>query len=320
MSSSSRNPLETEPFAPYLQAVTTPPGDDERFEHIPWEHVGPTGDRNKMILYGLAGAVLIAGLTATVVGGRGAPTDLVATPTTTVLVTTGAATVPTPATTAPGGTAPDGETGDSDQSQAWSEADLLAFPAEALATEAAALAEWLASDFFTIDGGTQITDDLAGAFPAGSVLPEGPVGTRSFVEWARAVSVEESAPGLYRILVVVRRLAAAEGESYRRMAPIGVVIALSWTEGGWSVTDLPALAEAPLLVQASAWSESEVPVDIIAAATDSTGGAVLAGMQVGDNWRLVVQMVDLVGVSWPLVTWWDGTGNRIPPPAEPAQP
>jgi hypothetical protein len=140
------------------------------------------------------------------------------------------------------------------------------------------------------------------------------------VEWARAVSVEESAPGRYRILVVVRRLAAAEGESYRRMAPIGVVIELSWTERGWSVTDLPALAEAPLMVQGPAWSEGEVPVDVIAAATASTGGAVLTGMQVGDNWRLVVEMVDLAGVSWPLVTWWDGAGNRIPAPAEPAQP
>jgi hypothetical protein len=301
--------------------VTTPPGDDERFEHIPWEHVEPTGDRNKMMLYGLAGAVLIAGLTAAVVGGRGAPPDLVATPTTTVVVTTEATTTLTPAATALGSTAPDdGEPVDADQSRAWSEADLLAFPAETLASEAAALAEWVASDFFTIDGGTQITDDLAAALPAGSAMPEAPPGTRSFVEWARAVSVEESAPGLYRILVVVRRLAGAEGESYRRMAPIGVVIELSWTDRGWSVTDLPALAEAPVLVQAPAWSESEVPVDIIAAATASTGGAVLAGMRVGDNWRLVVQMVDPTGVSWPLVTWWDGTGNRIPAPAEPVQP
>ena len=274
-----------------------------------------------MIVYGLAGAVLVAGLTASVVGRRGAPTELVATPTTTVVVATEPTTVLTPVTTAVGGTAPEeGEPGDFDQSRVWSEADLLAFPAESLATEAAALAEWLASDFFTIDGGTQIMDDLTGAFPAGSDLPEAPAGTRSFVEWARAVSVEESAPGRYRILVVVRRLAAAEGESYRRMAPIGVVIELSWTEGGWSATDLPALAEAPLIVQASAWSKSEVPLDIIAAATASTGGAVLAGTHVGDDWRLVVQTVDPVGVSWPLVTWWDGSGNRIPAPAEGAQP
>lgn len=299
--------------------MTTPPGDDERFEHIPWEHIGPTNDRNKLILYGLAGAVLIAGLTAAVVGGRGASTDLVATPTTTtpatIVTMIEATTAPTSTSTAPGASALN-----DDQVAVWSEADLRAFPVEILATEAAALAEWLASDFFTIDGGTQITADLEGILPEGSVLPEAPVGTRSFVEWARAVSVEEPTPGLYQVLVLVRRLAAVEGESYRRIPPIGVEISLTWTDGGWSVTDLPVLAEAPRLVQAPAWSEDEVPAEIIAAATASTGGAVLAGIQVGDNWRLVIQVVDLTGVSWPLVTWLDGTGNRIPAPSEPAQP
>ncbi|HKY49045.1 MAG TPA: hypothetical protein VJQ79_13795, partial [Acidimicrobiia bacterium] len=137
---------------------------------------------------------------------------------------------------------------------------------------------------------------------------------------ARAVSVEEPAPGRYRILVVVRRLAAADGESYRRIAPIGVAIELSWTQAGWSATDLPALAEAPRMVQALEWSQTEVPVDVSAAATAATGGAVLAGTRVGDNWRLVVQTVDPAGASWPLVTWWDGSGNRIPPPPESAQP
>jgi len=299
--------------------VTTPPGDDERFEHIPWEHIKPTGDRHKMILYGLAGAVLVAGLTASVVGRRDAATDLVETPTTTVVATTEATRVVTPVS-GTGDAGPELDPGDTDQPRAWSEADLRAFPAESLASEAAAVAEWLASDFFTIDGGSQIIDDLTGAFPAGSVLPEAPAGTRSFVEWARAVSVEEPAPGRYRILVVVRRLAAAEGESYRRMAPIGVAIELSWTEAGWLTTDLPALAEAPRIVQASKWSQSEVPVDIVAAATAGTGGAVLTGTRVGDNWRLVVQTVDPAGASWPLVTWWDGTGNRIPAPTESAQP
>lgn len=300
--------------------MTTPPGDDERFEHIPWEQVGATGDRNKMIVYGLAGAVVIAGLTASVVGRPAAPTDLVATPTVTV-ETTEATTLHTAVTEDPGG--PGSGTGvpaASEPSRAWSEADLLAFPAESLALEAAALAEWLASDFFTIDGGTQINADLTDAFPAGSALPEASSGARSFVEWARTVSVAESSPGRYRILVVVRRLAAAEGESYRRLAPVAVVIELSWTEGGWSATDLPALADPPLLVQAPAWANSEVPVHIISAATATTGGVVLAGTQVGDIWRLVVQTVDLSGVWWPFVTWWDSSGNRVAAPPEPAHP
>ena len=301
--------------------MTTPPGDDERFEHIPWEQLGVSGDRNKMIVYGLAGAVLIAGLTASVVGRPSTPTDLVPTPTAATVETTEALTLLTTVTEAPVGPASGtGPPAAPEQSRAWSEADLMALPAESLAREAAALAEWLASDFFTVDGGTQITDDLTGAFPAGSPLPEASSGTRSFVEWARTLSVEESAPGRYRILVVVRRLAAAEGESYRRLAPIAVVIEMSWTEGGWSATDLPALADPPLLVQAPAWATSEVPADIISAATATTGGVVLAGTQVGDNWRLVVQTVDPAGVAWPFVTWWDSRGNRVAAPPEPAHP
>ncbi|MEX0667243.1 MAG: hypothetical protein WD313_02810 [Acidimicrobiia bacterium] len=299
--------------------MTTPSGDDERFEHIPWEQIAPAGNRNKLVLYALAGAVLIAGLTAAVVRGGGATTELESTPTTAISVTAPTMIEATTASSSPS-TAASGTASDSGQPQTWSEADLLAFPAEALAAEAAAVAEWLASDFFTIDGGTQIADDLKTVLPEGSAVPAAPSGSRSFVEWARAVSVQESAPGLYEVLVVVRRLGAAEGESYRRIAPIGVVVTLSWTEEGWSVTDLPVLAEAPTLVQAPAWSQSEVPAEILAAAAASTGGDVLAGTQVGDTWRLIVQIDDPTGVSWPMVVWWDGTGNRIPGPGQPVQP
>ena len=299
--------------------MTTPPGDDERFEHIPWEQVGPTGDRNKLILYGLAGAILIAGLTASVVGGRGAPTDLVSTPTTTTLAaevaTTQETIVEIPTTTVSAEA-----TDDMGQPRAWSEADLLAFPAETLAAEAAALAEWLASDFFTIDGGTQIIDDLEKVLPQGSALPTAPSGSLSFVEWARAVSVQESTPGVYEVLVVVRRLAASDGETYQRIAPIGVVIGLSWTEQGWSVTDLPILTDPPLLVQAPAWPLEEVPAEIGAAAVAGTGGDVLGGVRVGEIWRLVVAIVDPTGVSWPVVIWSDEAGIRVPAQAQPAQP
>ena len=99
------------------------------------------------------------------VGGRGAPTDLVSTPTTTTLAaevaTTQETIVEIPTTTVSADA-----TDDVGQPRAWSEADLMAFPAETLAAEAAALAEWLASDFFTIDGGTQIADDLEKVLPA----------------------------------------------------------------------------------------------------------------------------------------------------------
>lgn len=254
-------------------------------------------------------------------GGGAPPTELVSTPTTVTSETVSTANEETPTATIPITTASTtSQNTAAGGPQAWSEADLLAIPAETLAAEAAAVAEWLASDFFTVDGGTQIADDLKRVFPEGSLLPAAIPGARSFVEWARALSVQETAPGLYEVLVVVRRLGAAEGESYRRVAPIGVVISLAWTEQGWSVIDLPVLADAPLLVQAPAWSQTDVPAEIAAAAADSTGGEVLAGIQVGDNWRLVVQIDDPTGVSWPMVIWSDPVGNRIPVPAQPVQP
>ena len=295
--------------------VTIPPGDDERFEHIPWEQITPVGNRNKL-LYAIAGAILIAGLTAAAMRGGGSDGGPVPTPTSTgsaavpTISTVAEAPKPTAVTSSPPSTA----------TQTWSEADLMAFPAESLAAEAGAIAEWLASDYFTIDGGPEIAEQLTRVLPAGSALPVAPSGSRSYVEWARAVSVQESAPGIYKVLVVVRRLGGAGGEGYRRLDPIGVVITLVWTEEGWSVIDLPVIAEAPSLVQAPAWSETEVPAEIATAAAASTGGQVVAGLQVGESWRLVVQVTDPTGMSWPLVVWSDLAGNRIPIPALPVQP
>jgi hypothetical protein len=304
--------------------VSTPPPDDERFEHIPWEQIAPAGNRNRLIIYALAGAVLIAGLTASIVRGGsdgGTVAELVATPTTASPTPAANMTTttlsPAPASTGSSTTAVDPVEGDTEP---WSEADLMAFPSERIASEAAAVAEWLASDFFTVDGGTEIPRDLVDALPEGSPLPVGLPGSHSFVEWARAISVEEPTPGSFDVLVVVRRLGAAEGENYQRMPPIAVLIRLAWTEEGWSVGDLPALADSPLLVQAPSWSENEVPTEVAAAVTASTGGEVVAGVTVGDVWRLVVQMEDSTGVTWPIVIWTDAIGTRIPTPASPVQP
>ena len=319
--SGARDPLDLPSLGQYVRAVQVPPGDDERFDHIPWDQIAPGGSRLKVSLYAVAGAILIAGLTAAIVRGGRETTGLVTTPTTMNLApATTVAEVAAPSTTAPGGEPVDTPPETQTQPQVWSEADLMAFPAETLAAEAAALAEWLASDFFTIDGGTQIAADLERVLPEGSALPAAPAGARSFVEWARAVSVEESTPGRYEVLVVVRRLGAADGENYARIPPVGLVITLSWTERGWSITDLPVLAEAPPLIQAPAWPQTEVPAEVVAPVAASTGGTVLEGMRVGDAWRLVVQLDDPTGASWPMVIWSDGAGNRILGPAQPVQP
>lgn len=297
--------------------MSTPPPDDERFEHIPWEQIAPAGNRNRVILYALAGAVLVAGLTANLVRGGSdgdGPAELVATPTTAAEKTV------TTLAVASSSTGTSAAHPVEDETPPWSEADLMAVPSESLAAEAAALAEWLASDFFTLDGGVEIARDLGRMLPEGSQIPLALPGSRSFVEWARAITVEETLSGVFDVLVVVRRLGAAEGESYRRMPPIAVLLRIAWTEEGWSVADLPALAESPVMVQAPPWSQTEVPADIVAAVARGRGGEVIAGVAVGDLWRLVVQIEDVAGASWPMVIWTDSTGNRIPVPAPPGQP
>ncbi len=157
--------------------MSTPPPDDERFEHIPWEQIAPAGNRNRLIIYALAGAVLIAGLTASIVRGGGPVADLVATPTTAApaarrqqLASNMTTTTAIRLLAASTGSTMDPAEGDTEP---WSEADLMAFPSERIASEAAAVAEWLASDFFTVDGGTEIPRDLGHALPEGSPLPVG---------------------------------------------------------------------------------------------------------------------------------------------------
>ena len=313
----SGRPLELPPPRTYVEPVAPPSADDERFEHIPWEQLAPNGDRPKVIMYALAGAVGVAALTAALVRGSGAATDPVPPPSTVAPATTGVTTPATPTPPVPSTTL----TGIDDQSgRSWSEADLMAFSPESLSFQAGNLAEWIASDFFTIDGGTEITEDLGEMLPKGSALPAAPPGSRSYVEWSRAISVEESAPGVYEALVVVRRLGAGAGEEYRRMPTLAVIVTLAWTDQGWSVVDLPVLAEAPPLVQKAEWFEAEVP-DVIASAVEAaTGGIVTSGAQVGDNWRVVVAIDDPAGASWPMVVWSDPAGNRISSAGQRGQP
>jgi len=160
--------------------------------------------------------------------------------------------------------------------------------------------------------------------PEGSPLPVAEAGSRSFVEWARAVLVEKVGPGRYQVEVVVRRLGAREGGGYERVDPVGVLIDLTWTAEGWMVTDLPALVDAPLMPQDPGWPLNELPVSELPPAIESIaselGGQVVGGSQVGEAWRLVVVIADATGVSWPMVIWADLTGNRIPVPATPGQP
>ncbi|HSL26899.1 MAG TPA: hypothetical protein VLA54_11500 [Acidimicrobiia bacterium] len=283
------------------------PDRDEQFEHIPWEHLQERPDHRRLI-YALAATILVAGLVAALVRSLGQAPDrpevapagaLAPTPTAPPDPTIPAASTPTTV-----------DTVTTDRSRVWSEADLMAVAPETLAGEAAAMAEWVAADFFTVDGGPERIAHLERELPPGSATPIAAEGQRSFVESTRAMSAVEIGPATYRVLVVVRRLGAEAGEPYVRLPPAAILVDLAWTTDGWSLRDLPALAEPPRWVPAPAWSEDEVPSQVVSALA-ALGGESLSGSRVGEDWRVVAGFTDLAGIVWPLVVWFDADGNRL---------
>lgn len=188
----------------------------------------------------------------------------------------------------------------------------MAFAPDSLMAEAAAMAEWIASDFFTVDGSGSIAEELAQILPEDSALPTEAAGHRSYVEWSRAVRVEEVASGQFRVLVVVRALAANDGEAYRRLDPKSIWLTMQWTPEGWSLLDLPAAGDAPAMIQIPAWPDGDLPATIEEIA--SAHGVVLSGGPVGEFWRVVVEVTDESGGAWPVVYWYDAAGNKIEEP------
>lgn len=275
--------------------------DDEHFEHIPWEHLSAPTSNRRWWIYAGAGALVVAAFTASLVRNSASTEQ----PTADIEQVTApdATAMTSPVTTASVTTATSG---------VYSEADLMAFAPADLMAEAAAMAEWIASDFFTMDGTGAISSDLSLILPVDSSLPA-LEGHRSFVEWSSALEVEEVDSGRYRVLVVVRTLGASEGAEYRRLPPVGVWLDLQWHPDGWSLLDLPSPAELPATVQMPAWPLGDLPPAVSEAAT-AAGGSVLGGGQVGPHWRVVVEVTDDAGGRWPLVLWFDQSGTRIEVP------
>ena len=92
---------------------------------------------------------------------------------------------------------------------------------DARAMAAAARAEWFVSDWHTVDGSVATDDSTRSAFVAGieptSAVDAGPV---TYVEWARASSIEESGEG-FRVVVLYRQISFED-------------------EGGWVRNDVRA--------------------------------------------------------------------------------
>lgn len=267
------DPLEADISSAYVRPMDTDESDVEVFERIPWEALEQNHDR-RWAVYLVAGAVVLGAIGVTIGRGVSPPPAPGADASATVSVPATAA-VPTP---------PADEVVQPEVTVAatpaltttWSEADLMAVPAEDLEAGAIAIAEWFVVDYFTRDGSGE----------------DG----RSFVEWASVVEHTWRDASVLELTVAVRRLAALGDAAYQRIPVEGWTISTELTDDGWVVVGgpVPTEVEPPVLADPLAGSD-EVPAEVAAMVDD---GDVLGGHESDGRWHLEVEWVDAAGVPW----------------------
>jgi hypothetical protein len=261
------NPLEAGSAAPYVRVVESDEGDVEIFERIPWDALEKPQDR-RWIVY-LAAAAVVMGAIGVSVGRGMIP---VGSPPATAPSVTSPTPEPTtpPDITVPLAAAPETPT-------TWTEADLMAVPAETLEDSAAVMAEWFIVDYFTRDGGTA------------------DAGGRSFVEWAAVVDRTWVSNSVMELTVVVRRLAAEGDNTYQRIPVEGWLVTAELGDEGWVVVQGPvataALDPAVDLVPL----DGPVPAEVASRGGDET---VRGAAEIDGGWIVEVEWTDPAGLDW----------------------
>ena len=202
-----------------------PSTEDQIGEHIPWEHltIPPQPDR-KLLMYGLAAGLIVAVLGVVIVRQLNRPSPAELQPVIPVTAPQEAAPaqpttagvediVPQPAVTL--------ALAEPEAPTELSEADLMAVDTGGLHREIAGTAEWLVLEFFTLDPSDPWRDRVEAAsglrLPS-SLIPETADGSAvSYVEWTRTRSVDQTGEDTYRASVLIRRLVASDGVTYRRL-------------------------------------------------------------------------------------------------------
>ena len=285
----------------------------EEYEQIPWSELTarpPAGRRRLVYLVaGGLGALVLVVLVARAFllpssADPAAPGVTVAEAGTTI--TTAAA----PATTAAASPAP---------SLLYREADLMAFPATPAERAAVARAEWFVTDYFTADLEPTGAADVQAALPGGVALPDMPqdaASSLSYVEWARAFRVEETAEGRFVVGVVFRSLGAPPDRGFYRLPvrAVEVTVAVA-NDGGSTVVDLPTPVPLPAGPEPEAWPEeaADAPQWVADAALARVTGwgtepRLVAAYAGEAHWRVVLTLADEVGNRWPMAVWVEARG------------
>ena len=268
------------------------PERNETYERIPWETLEEKKPDRQWMMMAVAGAVVLGALAYSFMSNRPPPVPVASTlaaapaETAPVAAPVPQAVPPPVATTTPVVTA---------------EADLYAVHPERVIDRAVAHAEWFVAEYLTMDGTEEGRASLMALLPAGVPMPAAEEGTRVFVEWVRASSVEEIGQLVYRVTVLARSLAAAANAEYQRQAPLQVDVDVSMAGDAAQVVMAPRVAPAQP-GPAHQLALVTVPEEVGAAALQQSGGSeVVGGMQTAEgDWLVVVLAATPDGVVRPV--------------------
>ena len=265
---------------------------NEVYERIPWETLEQKSPDRQWMLFVVAGAIVLGAVAYSFMSNRPVAPAPSATPEITadlaapvVTVPPVIAPLPVPATAGP---------------EVISEADLYAIEPARLLDQATAHAEWFVAEFFTLDGSEESTQTLASLLPTGIPAPTSEDDARVFVEWVRAVDVEQIGPLRFRVSVLVRSLRADGDDVYVRQAPMMAVVDVEVDETGPRIMLPPTIEKAESPEPATTNLEA-VPDDIAGVIAQTTGsGEIVGGIRLPDGgWQVVVMAVGPDGVIRP---------------------
>ncbi|MGA7227221.1 MAG: hypothetical protein WBZ45_03300 [Acidimicrobiia bacterium] len=267
---------------------------DEVYERIPWEMLEQKKNDRPWLAYGIAGAIVLGALAYSIMGNRPVGQPQVAATVTAPTVppdqSPDVASPPPVVATSPSPTSP----------TMTAEADLYAVDPERVLDEASAYAEWFATEYLSVDGSEESRQVLASLLPPDIPAPEAGDGTRVFVEWVRATTIEEVAPLIYRVSVLARTMAAGAEGLYVRQPTRMVTVDISMSGDTPAVVISPSV-EGVTLPDPVPAGLVEPPADVRDRALGLAGTSeVVGGVPGADGtWQVVVLATGPDGVVRP---------------------